>query len=141
MPNFASRNQSGQGWPVSDRQVGQHEQAIDSLLDAVRFVPDFTEAYQSLAECYNALNQPDKQMYAQGMQAFSQRDYEKARQYLEQSAINLPDFPPVFLGLALTYEQLGEIQLALENFNHTLELDPNNISAQNALMRIQQVTR
>ena len=118
-------------------QVGQLQQAIDSYLDAVRFVPDYAEAYHGLAECYNGLHQPDMESYAQGMEAFSQRDYNRARQILEQTAAHLPDFPPLFLGLALTYEQLGEIKLAQENIDRVLELDPNNISAQNALMRIQ----
>ena len=118
-------------------QEGQFQEAIDSYLDAVRFVPDFTEAYRGLSECYNKLHQPEMESYAQGMEAFSQRDYNKARQILEQTASQLPDFPPLFLGLTLTYEQLGEIKLAQENINRVLELDPNNINAQNALMRIQ----
>lgn len=118
-------------------QDGQLEKAVDSYLKAVRFVPDFAEAYRGLSECYNRLHQFDMASYAQGMEAFSQKDYNKARKILEQTANNLPDFPPLFLGLALTYEQIGEFKLAQENVDRVLELDPHNISAQNVLIRIQ----
>jgi tetratricopeptide (TPR) repeat protein len=116
---------------------GQYQQAIVSYLNAIRFVPDYSEAYRGLSVCYTELNQPEMASYAQGMEAFSQRDYHKARQILEQAAIQLTDVPELFLGLSLTYEQLGEYQLAIENIHRVLELDPQNISAQSALMRIQ----
>lgn len=118
-------------------QQGQYQQAIDSYIDAVRFVPDYAEAYHGMSVCYKELNQLNMMSYAQGMEAFSQRDYNKARQILEQAATQLPDIPAVFLGLSLTYEKLGETKLAQENIHRVLELDPTNISAQNALMRIQ----
>ncbi|MGW8143720.1 MAG: tetratricopeptide repeat protein [Anaerolineales bacterium] len=118
-------------------QDGQLEKARDSYLKAVSFVPDFAEAYHGLSECYKGLHQFDLESYAQGMEAYSQKDYNRARKILEQTASNLPDFPPLFLGLALTYEQIGEIKLAQANVDRVLELDPHNISAQNALIRIQ----
>jgi tetratricopeptide (TPR) repeat protein len=118
-------------------QGGQYGQAIDSYINAIRFVPDYAEAYRGLSVCYTELNQPEMALYAQGMEAFSQRDYNKARQILEQAAAQLNDVPEILLGLSLTYEQLGENQLANENIQRVLVLDPHNISAQTALMRIQ----
>ena len=118
-------------------QGGQYGQAIDSYLHAIRFVPDFAEAYRGLSECYSELNQPEMALYAQGMEAFSQRDYHQARQILERAAAQLNDVPELYLGLSLTYEQLGENQLAKETVQRVLELDPHNIGAQTALMRIQ----
>jgi len=118
-------------------QGGQYEEAIDSYLNAIRFVPDYAEAYHGLSTCYTELNQPEMASYAQGMEAFSQRDYNQARQILEETAVQLSDVPEFLLGLSLTYEQLGENQLAKEKIQRVLELDPNNIGAQSALMRIQ----
>jgi len=118
-------------------QTGDHQHAVDVYMDAVRFVPDYAEAYRGMSESYKQLNQGDLETYALGMEFFSRRDYTQAKQYLERSAANLPEYSPVFLGLALTYEQLGELQLAQENIDRVLVLDPDSISAQNLLMRIQ----
>jgi tetratricopeptide (TPR) repeat protein len=118
-------------------QGGQYGQAVDTYLNAIRFVPDFAEAYRGLSVCYTELNQPDMALYAQGMEAFSERDYNQARQFLEQAAAQRKDVPELFLGLSMTYEQLGEDQLAKETIKRVLELDPHNIAAQTVLMRIQ----
>lgn len=118
-------------------QGGQYQQAIDSYLNAIRFVPDFAEAYHGLLLCYTELNQPEMALYAQGMEAFSERDYNQARQMLEQAAAQLKDVPELYLGLSLTYEQFGENQLAKETIQRVLDLNPHNIGAQTALMRIQ----
>ncbi len=118
-------------------QTGQNEQAIEQFQNAVRFVPDFIEAYEAMAEGYTALTMFDYVNYARGMVAFSEGDYKKARQNLEKSASNLPDFVPVHLGLGLTYEQLGELKSAQASILRALELDPNNFMASHVLGRIQ----
>lgn len=117
--------------------AGQHKLAIQSYEDAVRFVPDFPEAYHSLAESYSALSMSAYIPYAQGMEAYSNQEYPLARQYLQQAVEGLPQYTPAFLGLALTYERLGESQLALESLKRALELAPGNVLATTTLKRIQ----
>ncbi len=108
---------------------GEHERSIEAYQSAIRFVPDFIEAYQAMAESYGALGMSDHALYAHGMLSFSAKDYRQAQQDLELAAQGLPDFTPVFLGLALTYEQQGDLQLAMKNVERVLELEPDNFNA------------
>ena len=116
---------------------GEHELAIEQYSNAVRFVPDFTEAYQGMIESYSALGQPDHEAFARGMKAFSLQDYDTARKYLESAVGGLPDFAPVYLGLGLVYEQQGDYPAAQENLERVLALDTNNYMANHALGRIE----
>lgn len=117
--------------------TGKHDSAVQAYQNAVRFVPDFIEVYQNLADSYQSLNQPLKAAYARGMTAFAQKDYNTARKTLEEAASELIDFSPLHLGLAMTYEQLGEIEKAIASTNRVLELDPQNFIAANMLSRLQ----
>ena len=119
-------------------QQGQHEQAVEQFQHAVLFVPDFSEAYNHMAESYTALAKPDYVTYARGMAAYAKQDYSGARQQLEEAATKLPDFLLVHIGLALTYEQLGDFQHARQSYERALEIDPDNFTASNALKRIDQ---
>ncbi|MGB3714568.1 MAG: tetratricopeptide repeat protein [Candidatus Promineifilaceae bacterium] len=114
-----------------------HERSIEAYQSAVRFVPDFSEAYQGMAEAYDALDMSSQALYARGMMFFSTKDYRQAQQELELAGQGLPDFVPVYLGLALTYEQQGDYQLALKNIERVLELEPDNFNANVVLGRIQ----
>lgn len=116
---------------------GQHEEAITQYEEAVRFVPDFIEAYQGMIASYGALGMTDHVAYARGMEAFSLKDYETARTHLDAATANLPDFAPAFVGLGLVQEQLGDLQGAQTNFEYVLELDPGNFMATHALGRVQ----
>ncbi len=115
----------------------QHKLAIQNYEDAVRFVPTFPEAYHGMVESYSALSMSAYVLYAQGMEAYSNQEYSYASQYLIQAVEGLPQYAPAFLGLALTYERLGENQMALESLQRSLELDPGNVLANNTLERIQ----
>ena len=75
--------------------------------------------------------------YAQGMVAFSQKDYQAAASHLERATEALPDFAPAFLGLGLAYENMSSLQPALSAVHRALELDPGDFAAQQALGRIQ----
>ena len=110
-------------------QKGEYERSIEAYQSAVRFVPDFAEAYQGMAKAYDALGMPAKALYAQGMTSFSAKEYRQAQEYLERAAQDLPDFVPVYLGLALAYEQQGDMALARKNVERVLELDPGNFNA------------
>ncbi|MFV2039472.1 MAG: phosphoenolpyruvate carboxykinase (ATP), partial [Acidimicrobiales bacterium] len=60
--------------------------------------PDFTEAYQAMITSYSALEQRSYVAYARGMEAFSFKDFETAKDHLESAINDLPYFAPVALG-------------------------------------------
>lgn len=122
---------------VAYAQNGQMEMALAQYQNAVRFVPDFAEAYQGMADCYHKLNQPDHLLYAEGMVAYANHNFEAARQHLESAAANLPDFVPALLGLGLTYEQLGQLDAAQSFLERAVALEPDNFLATHALGRVQ----
>jgi tetratricopeptide (TPR) repeat protein len=70
------------------------------------------------------------------MEAYSTRNYTDARQFLEQAANYLPDFAPLYLGLAMTYEELSEFPLAKTSIQRALELDPNDFAANSVQSRL-----
>lgn len=116
---------------------GQNNQALEAYHKAIRLVPDFTEVYAGMIDSYAALDLTHHVDYARGMVAFSMQDYESAHTHLTQATQTLPDFSPAFLGLALTYEALGQPADALTAIGHALELSPDDIAARQALGRIQ----
>jgi tetratricopeptide (TPR) repeat protein len=119
------------------QEIGAPDVALDRYYKAVRLVPDFVEAYAGMVEAYSALGQSTHETYAQGMVLFCLKDYRSAIAYLEQAAEALPDFVPVFLGLGLAYERLGELEAASSAVQRALELDPDDFSAHQALGRIE----
>lgn len=116
--------------------LGEPEIALTFYQKVVRFVPDFTEAYAGMEDCYKALNQPDYVIFAQGMQAFSQKDFESARQQLSSVVERLPDYSPVYVGLGLVYEKLGDLQAAKTMLERGIGIDGSDLVATNALQRI-----
>jgi len=116
----------------------RHQEAIEQFLKAVAFVPDFNEVYTAMITSYAALDEEALVLYAQGMSAFCTGDYPTAVDKLEQSANNLVDFSPVFLGLGLTYEKIGDYLQAQDCLEKALTLDPENYAAAQALGRVQQ---
>jgi len=155
--NYNSLNQTSKSIPVleealaiepSDADVmfqmgiafvaeGRHEEAIIQFREATRFVPDFAEAYNKMAESYMAMNMPVYATYAHGMEAFSNKSYNQAARLLEQAAEQLTDFAPLYLGLGLTYEQLGDLQLAQTNIKRALAIEPHNFYANIIFERLQ----
>ena len=116
------------------------EEALVYYQKAVRLVPSFSEAYAAMGEAYSALQKPEYLPYTQGMQAYSVKDYETARDFLTLAAANLPDFAPAFLGLGLTKEQLGELPDAKIYLERAAALDPLDFMTNNALERVRALT-
>lgn len=119
--------------------AGRYEDAVAQYHDAVKFVPDFTEAYTGMIDSYGALNQPDYVAFARGMQAFTLRDFDTAKTHLDHAVNALPEFAPAFLGLGLTLEKLDQPEAALTAIQRALQLDPNNFAAQQAHGRLQTI--
>jgi len=122
---------------LAHQASGQPRAALEQYHKAVRLVPNFSEAYTSMIDSYSALEYPDYVAYAQGMQALCLKDYETALTHLEHAAQALPDFAPVFLGLGLTYENMGKLQAAMTAMQRALELDSVGYAARYAHGRIQ----
>ena len=115
----------------------QHQKAIEQYSNAVRFVPDFSEAYTGMIESYSKLGLHNLEVYAQGMHEFSNQDYKTALTHLKEDASTLENFNPVFLGLGLTLEQLGNFEDAQFNLLRALEINPDDFAAAQAMGRIQ----
>ncbi len=118
-------------------RTGQCQVAIENFQKAVLFVPDFAEAYQGMVDCYSSLQQPDYVLIAEGMHAFSLKDYQKASKLLSEAIKKLPKESMAYLGLGLVDEKTGDLSAAQENLKLALMLDANNFTATNALERIQ----
>lgn len=112
---------------------------LEYFLNAVALVPNFTEAYQAMADCYTALSKPAFVLYAQGMQAYSLQDYRKATRLLNEAIQQLPDEAKVYLGLGLSLEKLGDLNSAGVNYLRVLELDPGNFLATHSLGRVREM--
>ena len=117
--------------------TGQSERALEKYHQAVRLVPDFTEAYSEMIVSCEALGWLDYAAYARGMQAFSTQDYGLAQTHLEQASRALPDFAPAFLGLGLAYEATGQLEAARSAVERAIELKPDDFATQQAFGRIQ----
>jgi tetratricopeptide (TPR) repeat protein len=116
--------------------VQQYENATFMFMTATTLVPDYVEAYQALANTYDALNEPDLALYARGMMAYAQKDYTKARDMLLKSAIGKPDFAPTFAGLGRINEALNDLPNAKSSYETALKLDPDNFTASNGIQRV-----
>jgi tetratricopeptide (TPR) repeat protein len=121
---------------LASQVLGKHEDALLYFEHAVRFVPDFSEAYAGMIDSYTALNRPDYAEYARGMQAFSQKDYPQARDLLSSAIERLPDFAPAYTGLGLTYEMLGDLPAAQTVLERAVGIEESNFIASNALLRV-----
>lgn len=116
--------------------VRAYENAANMFIQATRFVPNYTEAYQGLAAAFQGLNEPGLVNYANGMAAFSTKDYSKALDLLLQAAQARPDFAPIFSGLGMTYEAAGDLQNAKTSYEAAVKLDPNDFTANTGLQRV-----
>ena len=122
---------------LAKQSLGECDAALTHYQKAVRLVPDFTEAYQGMAECYAAENDPGRVKYARGMLAFGQKDYATAKTYLMDAVQTMPESVPALLGLGLTYEKLGDFTAASDVLQRAMTLDPHDLAVRQALGRIQ----
>jgi tetratricopeptide (TPR) repeat protein len=116
--------------------VKDYDKAVNVLQGAVAFVPDYLEAYIAMAGDYQAMNKPELVDYANGMIAYSKKDYLSARDLLLKSVQAKPDFAPTFVGLGRVYEGLNDLPNAKSAYEAALKLDPNNFTATNGIQRI-----
>ena len=116
--------------------VKRYGEAVAMFHSAINFVPAFTEAYQAMATAYDADNFPVLGDYARGMVAYSQKDYPAAIDLLLKSAEKYSDFAPIFAGLGLTYEAMGDLENAKSSYDTAVKIDPTNFTASNGAERV-----
>ncbi len=119
--------------------VQRYNDAIQQFQLATEFVPNYTEAYQAMANVYAATNQLDLEGYALGMVAYSNKDYKTALNLLLEAAQAKPGFPPIFTGLGLVYEATQDFKDAQISYQTALKINPNDFTATNGLQRVNQL--
>ncbi len=128
------------GLGITYQRLGNHEEAIATFRRAIRLVPKFPEAYEAMRVSYDALGQAAGVLYAEGMLAYARGEPEAALAKLEE-AVNIdPEFLEVYFGLGLVYEELNEVDAAVDALNRYLEAHPDDIAAQFAIHRLTSVT-
>lgn len=118
------------------RRKGQWEKAAVAYKDAVRFVPNYLEAYQGLVAAYTALGDNVMAGYARGMASYSSKDFKGAIRQLEAVVKERPGLAEAHNGLGLAYEENGQTDSAARSFRQVLELEPQNLWAKGSLQRI-----
>lgn len=116
--------------------VKRNEEAIAMFQGATRFVPNYTEAYEGMTAAFVGLNEPVYADYARGMVAYSKKDYKTALTLLQTASNTIKDFPPIYDGLGLNYESLGDLQNAKASYETSIKLDPNDFTASTGLQRV-----
>ena len=115
----------------------EYDKAEEVFQNAITFVPDFTEVYQAMAVAYQANQQPALVDYANGMVAFSKKDYKTALSLLLKAVEVRQDYAPVYDGLGLTYEALNDLPNAKSSYEMAIKLSPNDLTATSNLQRVQ----
>ncbi len=120
----------------------QFENAIASLLDALRCKPDFPEAHFRLGKCWQGLGKPDKAMasyleavrinpaYAEahnnlGVLHHELGDAQHAINYYQRAVDLKPELAPAHFNLALLQLGKGKIDDAIQSFRRLFEVDPD----------------
>ena len=116
--------------------VKRFDDALSMFQAATRFVPNYTECYQGMAGAYQGLNEPDYVNYANGMVAYSKKDYQTALALLLKAVQAKPDFIPALNGLGLTYESMGDLKNAKSNYEAVVKLNANDFTATTGLQRV-----
>jgi tetratricopeptide (TPR) repeat protein len=117
-------------------EVGQPEQAVAALQQAVAFVPlGWVEPYVTMAEAYTALGQPARAEWANAMADLSAGKPDEARTRLlaiteGETALDAA------IGLALIAETEGDGPTATEWYTKALAIDPENAAARLGLGRV-----
>lgn len=117
--------------------IQDYENAVLVLQRATVFVPDFREAYEAMANAYEAGGYPDLIPYARGMVAYSQKDYPAAIDLLLKTLQAQPTFSPAFTGLGMTYEAMGDLQNAKTNYETAVTLTPDDFTASQGILRLE----
>ncbi len=116
---------------------GDFDKAANSYGQAVRFAPNFVDAYGGMQRCYSRLGMKGEEAYARGMTKLANHDTAGAIKDLEQATQLSPQFGPGFEGLGLAYEGAGRPDDAIGSFRTALQIDPKLMLASLGIQRLQ----
>lgn len=113
-----------------------HADAVAEFQEALRYIPDFVEAYDGLAISEAALGEPAKAKYAHAMVLLLRGQSVSAAAQLEELVAQSPDLKLAYFGLGLANEKLGKRDEAMQALREFIKTYPNDIAAQQALGRL-----
>jgi tetratricopeptide (TPR) repeat protein len=122
---------------VAYTALKKYDDALAMFTYATAFVPDFREAYEGMAVVFSQTNEPDYLNYANGMVAYTKKDYNTALTLLLNSAQGKPNFAPIFAGLGLVYESETDLPKSRDAYDTALKLDQTNLTAQQGRQRVE----
>ncbi len=117
-----------------------YSEAIKYYNQVITLVPDFKEAYQGMADCYQALDDSGGVAYGKGMMALISKAYPEALRQLEAAVISKPDIANAFWGLGIAYERTGQKEPAGTAYQQALAMDPAHILAKNGILRLEKTS-
>jgi tetratricopeptide (TPR) repeat protein len=117
--------------------VKRYDDALKAFYVATAFVPNYVEVYQAMGKVYQAQNKTVEANYATAMVAYSKKDYATAYSMLATVDQAEPSFAPGFTGMGLTCEAQGNLQCALNSYQVATKLDPNDLTANQGVQRVQ----
>lgn len=115
---------------------GDFEKALISYQQAVRYVPDFTDAYRQMSEIYRLMEMPGERLYAAGMVNLATKDFDDAIRDLTRAIELVPGLAEAYQGLGMAFDAQGQAEEALSNYEKALELDPDMMIARLGLQRL-----
>ena len=115
---------------------GENADAGSAFEVALAYVPDFTEAYQGLAQAARAEGDEVKAGYAEAMLLVFRGEVKDGVDRLEKLAPESDD-SRVWWGLGYAYERLSRPEEARQAYERAVEINPGERLAADALERLQ----
>jgi len=116
--------------------IGDHENAVEALRDAVAFVPTgWADPYSHLAQAYGGLADQGGVAYANGMVALIEGQLDDAQAALEP-LVGGSHSRDALIGLGLTAEQRGDLNAAVDAYRRVLAVVPDDFAALSGLSRV-----
>jgi protein O-GlcNAc transferase len=113
-----------------------YKDAAIEFKEAIRYIPDFVEAYQGLATNDTALGNSAEAQYASAMVQLLQGNPAAAATQLQDLIKQSPNLKVAYFGLGLADEKLGKRDEAIVALTVYVKANPNDIAAQQALGRV-----
>jgi arylsulfatase A-like enzyme/Flp pilus assembly protein TadD len=135
---------------ILESQTGRFESAVNKIQTILRIRPTYVTAHSALAKIYFNQGRPDQAVAALreglaknpdnlhltgslGIMLVIDKEYEEAIPILEDCVKRAKYNPEYVNYLGLAYMNLAEFELARENFNKALKLDPTLVAGFNNL--------
>jgi len=138
--SLAVRRMDADSWyllgQVQER-AGQWGEAVAAYSNAVRFVPDFVDAYRGLERSYQRQGLKGEQAYARGMIRLAESSFNEAIKDLRQAVELSPSLAVAHQGLAMAYESAGKKAEALASYRQASALDPDLMLARLGVQRLE----